>query len=206
MRGRHALSTVLLSAVASIASAQIVWDFDILVTGDTPLGSDWATLTIADTATDEVTLTLDHNATSTFPQFLTRLLLNLTTIPADLSASFVGPVLSIEWGDDAFPNVANLWDVDVMLETSNPQGRLYPGGSTVWTMTGTGLDSQDFNTLSTGIDGVDPMFGLLQLQGVPGRDESAKLTVIPEPASFAVLGLGLVALLRRRRRPPPQTS
>ncbi|MCH8977700.1 MAG: PEP-CTERM sorting domain-containing protein [Armatimonadetes bacterium] len=206
MKGRHALLTVLLSVVASSASAQIVWDFDILVTGDTPLGSDWATLTIADTATDEVTMTLAHNATSTSPQFLTRLLLNLTTIPADLAASFVAPVLSIEWGDDAFSNVANLWDVDVMLETSNPQGRLYPGGSTVWTMTGTGLDSQDFNTLSTMIDGVDPMFGLLQLQGTPGGDDSAKLTVVPEPASFAVLGLGLIALVRRRRGRPTRAA
>jgi len=198
MRVSQTLVAIVLCGAASSASAQIVWDFDVLVTGDLPQGTDWATLTISDTATDEVTLTLDHNSTSASGQFLTEIWLNLTTIPGDMSVSFGSPVQFVVWGDDAFPQVANLWDVDIMFVTNNEGNRLVPGGSATWIMTGTGLDSTDFSTLSTQIDGVDPMFGLLQLQGIPG-DLSGKLT-IPEPASFAVLGLGIVALIGRRRR------
>ncbi len=68
-------------------------------------------------------------------------------------------------------------------------------------MTGTGLDSLDFATLSTPVDGVPPMLAMLRLQGVGEDGEgSSKLAAVPEPTGMLALAFGGMALLGRRRR------
>jgi hypothetical protein len=194
----------LFAGVLTSANASITWHFVNLVSGDPPEGSDWAVLTISDIGTDLVELTLKHNDTSVSPQFIGELWLNLTEIPDDLSADFGSPISSISWGDDAFTNTGNQWDVDVQLFTSQGN-RLEVGDSVTWTMSGTGLDEQDFNTLSTPNGENVAALGMIHLQAINGEG-SAKLTVdeffpsVPEPASMAVLGIGAIALLRKRRR------
>ncbi len=105
--------------VSQAAFADVVLDFNSLVTGQMPAGSDWATLTIADTGSDEVTMTLTHNLSSVDPQFLSELWLNMAFIPLDLSADFGSPIESIEWGEDAFSNAGNSFDLDIDFLTNN---------------------------------------------------------------------------------------
>jgi len=201
---RRLLTIGLLAGALTSAHASITWHFVNVVSGDPPDGSDWATLTITDTGTDQVELTLKHNDTSVSPQFISELWLNLTDIPGDLSATFSSPISDISWGDDAFTNTGNQWDVDVELFTSEGN-RLEAGDSVTWTMTGTGLDEQDFNTLSTPEGENIAALGMIHLQAI-GGEGSAKITVdeffpsVPEPASLAALGVGAIALLHSRRR------
>lgn len=183
----------------SIVRADVVIEFSELVTGSMPSGSSWATLDIVDSASNEVTMTLTHNTTSVEPQFISSLWLNLTSIPGDLSADFSSPVINAAWGDDFMTDAGNKWDVWFDLLTAPPEDRLNVGDSVTWTMTGTGLDSLDFWTLSTNQSMNGPYYGMAHIQSIPGGD-SGKVAAVPEPASLAALGLGAVALLRRCRK------
>lgn len=186
-------------SVPSDALADIVLEFDVHVFSDLPAGSSWATLDIVDTALDEVTMTLTHNVTSVEPQFISEIWLNLTAVPGDLATSFSEPIMDISWGDDAITNAGNMWDVHVDMVTAPPEARLNVGDSVTWMMTGTGLDSADFFTLSTQATAPAAYFGMAHVQSITGAD-SGKIVVVPEPASLIALSLGAVALLRRRRK------
>jgi hypothetical protein len=65
------------------------------------------------------------------------------------------------------------------------------------TATATGLTEDHFNHFSAG----DPRQAMIHIISIPGTGDSAKVTTpVPEPASFAALGLGALALLRKRRK------
>jgi hypothetical protein len=198
MKRWTALAAIGGMALAATDAAALTWNFNVLVTGDMPVGSNWATLTMDDTGPGEVSFTLFHNATSAAPQFLTRLYLNLDPIPGDLSANFGAPIVGISWAEDGFGNAARFFDVEVLLETAQ-EGRLDPGESVSWTMSGTGLSVSAFDKFSA-VEGENaPLLALLHIQGINGEG-SGKLTVVPEPATLGVLGIGALALLRRRKK------
>jgi hypothetical protein len=194
-----------LVGVYSSAHATLTWDFTDVVTGDQPQGSSWATLTIENTGVDQVGFTLSHNNTSQAPQFITELWMNMSDIPANLAASYSAPITSISWGQNGTNNAGHRWDLNVDLATNNGN-RLDVGDSVSWTMTGTGLDEQDFNTFSSPQGQNTPLLGMIHLQGIPGGG-SVKLSAVditsnqpvPEPATLAVLGLGALGLWRRRK-------
>lgn len=139
------------SAAATQASAtEYVFDFDTIVSGDTPGGSDIATMTIADFATDSVLITLDHNSTSAAGQFITSLWLNMdpfvTPIASDQDPinKFDGPLSS---GLDSITNAGLTFDLQQNFQTSNAGGgvnRLKPGESASFLLTGSGLTASSF--------------------------------------------------------------
>jgi hypothetical protein len=65
------------------------------------------------------------------------------------------------------------------------------------TATGTGLTEDSFTPLS---GGDIPRQAMIHLISIPPNEDSAKVTTVPEPATFAALGLGALALLRRRKK------
>lgn len=197
---------ILWAATISSANAVLIIDFDRKLTGDDPGGSGpFATLTIEDIAANHVKLELTHNSGSAGGQFITRLLLNLTSIPGDIA-----PVLPLHskisgspsFGNDAFNDAGYRFDMDLHFHTSGANGgalRLKPGESATLELTGTGLDALDFETIATGSP--ERIYGLIHLQGIDGGG-SAKLIgdVIPEPTTMLALGAGIAALAARRRK------
>lgn len=197
------ISTILGVAACSVAGHALVFNLDGVYTGATPGGTaPWATVTITDVAANKVNLRIDHNATSAAGQFITSLYLNIDP--------FVGGItLSNEMNSNkrsgAIQNVlngvngaaGNNFDLGVDFETSNSGGgvnRLKPGEFWSADLTGTGLSAASFNAVNNKGNYVGS-----HMQGINGN-LSGHITVVPEPASLAALGLGAFALLRRRSK------
>jgi hypothetical protein len=202
------------SVVAGQASAsEYVFDFDTIVSGDVPGGSDIATMTIADFATDSVLITLEHNSTSADGQFISSLWLNLDPFVAvtqsdqDPLNKFDGSLIS---GVDSITNAGLTFDLQQNFQTANSGGganRLKPGESVSFLLTGSGLDAADF--LSTALPqggGSSDIIAMIHLQGL-ANGSSVKLGTtgenfpsVPEPASMGALAIGAAALIRKRKR------
>lgn len=186
----------------------VTFNFDTIVTGDTPGGSNIATLTIADTVANSVLVTLNHNATSASGQFISDLYLNLNP--------FLSPTQTGQSPSNKFSGglVASLngtgtaglnFDLNQSFQVNNAGGgadRLKPGEAISFTLSGAGLDATDF--LSTAVPtGGQPtnIYAMIHLQGLP-NGSSVKLgstAPVPEPATMAALSFGLVGLARKRR-------
>lgn len=199
-----AIAAVALGLAGTRADA-FTFSFTNVVAGDTPGGSDWATLDITDGALNTVNFTLSHNATSATGQFITALFLNSSLLPGDLVGNFGPAITDINWGEDYTTNVANMFDMVVKFKYVPPSERFFPGQTVSWSMTGTGLTASNFLTLSTPVDGVPPMLGLLRIQGIDGPEGSSKLAPVPEPGSMLALAFGTMAVLARRRRKAKST-
>ena len=203
MRGkfRLILSTIVFSVFAASSQAILVFNFDTVVTGDTPGGaSPWATLTISDAGANTVNFTLTHNATSSSGQFITALWLNMDPFPGNPQIVENSPtILSGQFKQDAFNNAGLDFDGEILFETSNTSGdRLEPAESVSWQITGTGLNESAFNSFSGGNQQV---LAMIHVQGIdPGNEGSGKVAAVPEPASLAAIMMGAAVLLRRRRK------
>lgn len=194
------LPVILASAlVVSIASADELMSFDKLITGATPIGpAPWGRLSLTDSAPNQVTLTLANLMTASSGQFISRLLLNAQSLPSDLTmVSRDSKVQSLSWGTNAYNNAGYTFDLKFVFPTSNNSGeRLAGGESATLTLRGTGLSARSLVSLSNGPDG--SVTGMIHIQNIAG--ESGKVAAVPEPASLAALGLGVVALARKRRK------
>lgn len=197
-----AVSGLLASAIAANA-AVYSFNFDVLVTGDPYGGTNVATLTIADSGANQVLVTLDHNATSSAGQFITDLWFNLNPfiVPTQTNQSpsnkFNGGIVAALNG---VGSAGINFDLEQAFQTSNAGGgvnRLKPGESISFNLSGAGLDAGDFVSKSTG--NRTDLYAMIHLQGI-ANGLSAKIGAVPEPATMAVLGLGIVPLLRRRKK------
>lgn len=204
---KRASKFVVVAAAAAVllagptASAIVVFDFEVLVTGQQPQGtSPWATLTISNSGTDTVDMTLAHNAGSAQGQFISKLLLNIDPFASNLTLSHNSTkITGSGFGLDAFNDAGGRFDMFVDFEVSNRDGgahRLKPGESVSWQVTGDGLSEDDFLALSQGNLNV---FALLHIQGINGNG-SGKVAPVPEPGTLAAMGIGLAALASRRLR------
>lgn len=186
---------------AAIATADIyVFNFDHLVTGDTPNGYSWATLTVSDNGPDNVLVRLDHNATSTSGQFITQLWFNLDpfTPVAQQSKTPSNKFGTFTASQDGVGTAGIDFDLFQTFQTSNAGGgvnRLKPGEFVTFELVGSGLTASDFLSTSSGNG---EFLGMIHLQGIDGGG-SAKISSVPEPATLGALGVGLAALLRRRK-------
>lgn len=196
--------TIIVAGLAQQASAEVyTLHFNTYVTGDMWEGSDIATLTVSDLGGGDVLFTLDHNATSESPQFISGIWLNMdpyvlvTRSQEDPLGSFVG---DLELSEDGLTNAGLQFDLYQQFETSNGDGfRLEPGDSVTWVLSGSGLTAANFFSYATPVgENLENVIAMIHLQGINGEG-SAKMAAVPEPATMAVVGLGLAALLRRRK-------
>ena len=100
---------------------------------------------------------------------------------------------------------AGRFDVLFTYPILRRQGQFRSGQASVYELTGDGLDSQDFLTLSTGNEPAYGAFHALNSGICGGTGTYAATHLAPEPTSIAIWSLlGLAALSpcwRRRRRP-----
>lgn len=192
-------------AVATIglavpASAAVDFDFGTIVSGGSPAGGPyWAHLTIANSGVNEVTFTLTNtsNPATAGGQFLSTLLLNIDPYVATTSNWTSPSIDSATSALNGYTRTGATFDYKVEFVTANNGNRLTPGKSATWTATGTGLSEDDFLGFSTGNA---QWRGLVHIQSIPPTGDSTWAAPVPEPASMAALGLGVVALLRRRKK------
>jgi hypothetical protein len=177
-----------LLAIPAFASADFSWDFNTVITGDTPGGTaPWANLTgTTDGSNVDFVLTFNNTGSPDPSEFLKQLDLaytggfsgsTLTTSDSRITGATFGSLV------DAGGN----FDVKIDFNTANNLPRVNPGDTVDFTITNASADN--FTT------------GLLHINNTPGPQGSGKVAPgpVPEPASMAALGMGALGLLGRRR-------
>jgi hypothetical protein len=181
-------SLVSLVALAQ-ASASIVFNFNTVWTGGTPIGpSPWATMTITDIA-GGVQITLTNSPTNASGQFISKLNLLFNTLPT--GSNFVGDpyVTSISLGN--YTDAGLSFNVGVNFKMAPPSQRLLPGGTSTFKLFG--VSTSDFAGLNDS--------AMVHIQGIPTDTGTISGKIIaPEPGSLIAIGTGLAGLLGLRRR------
>jgi len=180
---------------AQADAAETTLLFDLLVGNVQPIGTGpYASLKIADTGTNQVTLTLTNNTAPSTGQFISRLYLNLASIAGVNFATTSTRVMDYSFG--TVNNAGHRFNAEVDFAMSASSGlRLTGGQSASFVLSGTGLNAT--NLLSLNSSG---FVAMLQLQGIGPRDDSTKLAAVPEPSTMAALALGTLLFARRKRK------
>jgi len=183
-----------LLAIPAFAAADMSWQFNTVVTGDTPGGpTPWATLDCVNVSGGaEFTLTFNSfTGDGSTTEFLKQLDLayngDLTGATFDDNGN--SGITGATFG--SFVDAGGSYDAKIDFETSNSSGnRILPGDTVTFDIMGSGVTCENFTT------------GLLHVNGTPGNEGSGKVAPgpVPEPASMAALGMGALGLLARRRR------
>lgn len=182
-----------------------------MATGEPPGGSTpWAKLTIQNHAANQVKFTLDTYLLAN--EFVGEMRLNLDPYQSvSLLSTNVSGLQLAQSGNNGEQGF------DIYLAFPKQLNKRVKGTTSVWwILSGTGIDETHFNALSVanGVNG--NRLAMLHVQNIAGdnnrdgrREDSGKVvpmsgpqgSVIPEPATLALFGLGLAApLIARRRR------
>jgi hypothetical protein len=175
-------------AIPAFASADFSFDFNTVISGDTPGGSaPWANLSGTQNG-DDVDFVLTFNASAdpdTASEFLGALDL---AYDGDLSGSTMveseAGIVGYSVGDHTNASL----DFSAIVDFNNPNNgdRVMRGDSVSFTLTD--VDADLFTNF------------LLHIQGTGVDGEGSSKVSVPEPASMAALGMGALGLLARRRR------
>ena len=180
--------------------------------GSSPSGpTDWMTLTFEDVAADTVRLTID-NGGLTSPEFVSDVYFNVDNGIDATSLTFDYVSGEAYWklhDDNPSESTAQLkadgdgfFDVRFEFKTSNNQ-RFEAGATSVYDISGTGLDALDFLFLSEPGGGNGSYYAAAHVQGIGPSDGSGWIGApVPVPAAVWLFGsglLGLVGIARRKR-------
>jgi hypothetical protein len=225
MRLRTAFATLLGSlALAAIdsapARADLIYDIDTHINGATPADPQpWMVATFHTVSTGTVKLTIQSNLSST--EYVPNILFNVTPAvnPSSLSFAWAGSGSDVQAvsithatdnGYNGGSNVkAGLFDIWFQYQTSNAgtPPRFYGGKKSVYTITGTGITENTFLATSSADGGnKGGYYAAADARGIPngssGSIGNLGPKAVPEPSTFALAGLGIVALCgyRWRRR------
>jgi hypothetical protein len=179
-----ALSALLLSQGAAV----IHFHFNTVHSGATPGGPPpWAVMTITNTSSGGVSISLTNSATNPSGQFIGDLHLLFNTLPTGFVFTGDPFVNNIILGPHT--NAGLSFNVEVRFKVAPPSARLLPGGTSTFTLLG--VYEADFAGLNTS--------AMVHIQNIPPLGDSSKV-IAPEPGSLIAMGTGLVSLLGLRRR------
>ncbi len=178
---RRALGLGLLSCFALLAapqtsSAAVIFSVGNVITGDTPDGSPpWMTVTFADSGANQVTMTIQNNFAAG-SQFISNFFFNVDPAIAAMSItnqSGQAPETIHPYSQGAYGNPAfgNQYDVQFSFETANNPNRFIGGESSVFLLSGVGLDENSFSFTTPSNNG-GPQYMAAHLQGISGGGSS----------------------------------
>jgi hypothetical protein len=185
-------------ALAGLASAQTTFNFDSILSGDTPTGGPtFASLLIEDLAPGQVKMTLTPSATADPSQFISRLFMNVddavTGLTLDSSNSFLQ---SFVFNSDSQNYGGGNYDLNLNFDIAPPSDRLLAGKTAEWIFSGSGLNSNSFSFAAN-----NGSYSALHLQGLDmGGSVHVTAAPVPEPGTMLALGVGAALLAVRRRR------
>lgn len=192
-------------AVAALSSTAAANSLNMIFTEEisgSPLGGpQYASLTITEISSTQLDFTLDYTADAgaAGDQFLSELNLNIDPFQ-NATMTWTDPSISgYKIKQDGQNDSGAKFDYSVFFETANNGNRVLPGQSVSWSMIGTDLSVDMFNSFSMGAKQYQ---GLIHLQSIGANGDSAKVVgAVPEPGTMlAAAGLSLMALLRRRKK------
>jgi hypothetical protein len=184
---RWVLASALGAVALTQASASIVFNFNTVWTGGTPIGpSPWATMTITDIA-GGVQISLTNSPTNASGQFISKLNLLFNALPTGSNSTGDPYVTSISPGN--YTDAGLSFNVEVRFKVAPPPQRLLPGKTSTFKLFG--VSTSDFAGLNNS--------AMVHIQAIPPLGGSGKI-IAPELGSLIAIGTGLVSLLGLRRR------
>jgi hypothetical protein len=171
----------------------------------------FATALFADAGAGQVTLTMNVLNNLSAGAYVNDWYFNVSSAPLSGITFVPGGVqaLNVENGVDAFKADGTGGDFDFAFHfnTSNP-GQLAQGSASVYALSGTGITASSFNAFSVNAGPGGPYVSAVHVQGyqenggsvwIGGTSGGGGGTQIPEPATLALIGLGLFGIAATRR-------